>query len=178
MSFPDRHSQIAALGRWRPLWIAAVLALVVLGWPAARWLIDRPHFTPGGLAIETAGASGEIAGGQWHLTLPVAVFNGSDRAVSALAIDVQAFACPADDSPVADCRRIATLTQGTPRLIPPGESARFTDRLSGDAPAGLPAGVVRINRRVESVSNGSEDSLGLRDDPGRIDGPIDRNQHY
>lgn len=169
MSTPTASS-LRRLIAWRPIQALWGLLAVVVAVPAVRMMMDAGHFAPGGLQVETQGASGQIAKGQVHLDLPVSVYNGSDRVITGLSLWVQAYACPTQNSPLDTCARILSTGQDVPIRLMPGGSLHSGRTITIDAPAGLPGDAIRIVRRVDNVADDHDEMDNLREQ--RLDQPI------
>ena len=157
MDTDAQHSnQVDALLAWNPLHWLAWLGALALAVPATRMLQDLGHFVPGGLAIETDGASGEIGDETFTLDLPMRVFNGTGQAIYHVSLSVEAYACPAEASALGDCRKIGAFAQEVPMNSAPGSSASFTQGYSGALPADLPGRHLRILRKVQDVENADD----------------------
>jgi hypothetical protein len=146
-------NEVVALMAWNPLHWLAWLAALALAVPATRMLLDLGHFVPGGLAIETDGASGEIGDESFSLDLPMRVFNGTGQVIYHVSLWVEAYACPADGSALGSCRKIGAFAQEVPMNSAPGSSASFSQGYTGGIPAGIPGRHLRILRKVQGVED-------------------------
>lgn len=139
---------------WLPLQALMLLGGVALALPLARARIDPfgPGMVKGGISVDTDGAQGHVANGQFRLDLPLSVMNRTDNVVVGVSLWTRAWACPSAFTPLAGCRRlISTGQEFVPRLLPDG-AASFPTVLTGGVPAGVADGdEVRIERRIENI---------------------------
>jgi hypothetical protein len=150
---PHNPNEVVALLAWNPLHWLAWLAALALAVPATRMLLDLGHFVPGGLAIETDGASGEIDDASFSLDLPMRVFNGTSQVIYHVSLWVEAYACPEDGSALGNCRKIGAFAQEVPMNAMPGSSASFSQSFTSGLPAGIPGRHLRIMRKVQGVED-------------------------
>jgi hypothetical protein len=155
---------------WRPLQALALLALGAITLPAAQWAIHAAQIPPGGLSIDTAGATGTLRDHRLSLTLPVDVYNGSDQAITGLALWVRAYACPRDDSPLADCAKLLSTAQNIPMRLMPGASLHTSQTMTSGTPAHLPGEIIRILRQIETITDDRDETDRLREE--RLNRPI------
>lgn len=165
---PSTASPLRRLLNWRPIQALWLLLLVALAVPAARMAMDAGHFAPGGLRVETEGATGTLRDGRLDLDLPVDVYNGSDRVVMDLSLWVRAYACPQEDSPLSDCARVLSTYQDVPMRLMPGGSLHTARTLSLGVPARLPGSAIRVLRQIDAVSDDHDEMDRLREQ--RVDG--------
>ena len=143
----------AAILRFWPLHLLAACALYVLGGPA--WNIVRMSFAggaPGGVQVDTAGASGRMTGGGYLLDLPVDIINRSPGMVMGVSLWVETFACADDKTPTSACRRLTSFEQYVPVRLQPGSAQSHSSEMAGVAPR--PGEVLRIERRLQSIDDG------------------------
>ena len=155
------RAELGGLLAWRPLRWLGLLALSVTAVPVTRLILDVGHFVPGGLAIETDGASGEIDGGRYSLALPMRVYNGTGRVITNVSLWVEAYACPAEGAALPDCTKFTAFEQSVPMQTSPKRSGWFAQTVSGGLPDHLAGNSLRIVRTVQSV-----------DDAPVTDGPV------
>jgi len=170
-----------ALAGWRPVQVGLVGLVLAVALPVAGTLVSWGHFVHDGLSVETDGASGGISNGHWHMSLPVAVFNDTGRAITEVTVWVDAYACPEDtaDSDYAGCRQVASFAQVLPMYVANGNSAHFDDSASGGLPAGAAGTRLRIQRHLQSVRDDGPAPGELREDPATpIDGEIEHSEHH
>ena len=139
--------------RFWPLHLLAVCALYVLAGPA--WDIVRMTFAggaPGGVQVDTNGASGRMSRGRFLLDLPVDIINRSPGMVMGVSLWVETFACPDDESPTSACRRLTSFEQYVPVRLQPGSAESHDQQMNGIAPR--PGEVLRIRRRLQSIDDG------------------------
>jgi len=160
---PTPASPFRHLLRWRPMQALWGLALIALAIPAGRMIIDAAHFSPGGLNIETQGASGTLRNGRLSLDLPVDVYNGSDRVVMDLTLWVRAYACPRETSPLSACKRVFSALQAVPMRLMPGGSLHTSQTLSAGVPADLPGDAIRILRQIDSMRDDRDEMDDVRE---------------
>jgi len=124
--------------------------------------LDMGHFVPGGLAIETDGASGEIGDGRFRLALPMRVYNGTNRVITHVSLWVDAYACPGEGVALPDCAKFTSFEQSVPMNTAPKSSGWFAQAVDGGLPENLPGHSLRIVRTVHSVDDAPVDG---DDDP-------------
>ena len=147
------RDELGGLLAWHPLRWLGWLSLGVTAVPAARLALDAGHFVPGGLAIETDGASGQIEGGRFRLALPMRVYNGTSRVITKVSLWVDAYACPAESAALTDCAKFTAFEQSVPMETGPKRSGWFAQDVGGGLPDQLPGSVLRIVRTVQSVED-------------------------
>ena len=145
--------QLGGLLAWRPLRWLGWLALSVTAVPVTRLWLDAGHYVPGGLAIETDGASGQIGDGRYSLALPMRVYNGTDRVITNVSLWVEAYACPDEGAALPDCRKLSAFEQTVPMQTSPKSSGWFQQEVSGGLPGYLPGDSLRSLRKVQSVED-------------------------
>lgn len=180
-SHPSHSGAFAALAGWRPVQVGGVLVALAIAMPLGATLIEWGHFVRGGMSVETDGATGGIANGQWHMTLPVSVYNDTGRAITEVTVWVDAYACPDDtaEGDMTGCRQVASFAQELPMYVANGGSAHFDDSRSGGMPAGASAPRLRILRHLQSVRDDGTNPGDLRPDPATpIDGEIEHSEHH
>ena len=153
-------TQLGGLVAWHPLRWLGWLALSVMAVPVTRMIIDAGHFVPGGLAIETDGASGEIGDGRYHLALPMRVYNGTNRVITNVSLWVEGYACPAEGAKLQSCTRFISFEQSVPMNTSPKTSGWYQQEVSGGLPQFVAGGSLRILRRVQSVDDVPADADG------------------
>ena len=168
---PEQRVQLGGLLTWHPLRWLGWLALGVVAVPATRLMLDAGHFVPGGLAIETDGASGRIGDGRFSLALPMRVYNGTNRVITKVSLWVDAYACPGEGAALPACTKFTSFEQSVAMKTAPKSSGWFAQSVSGGLPDHLAGDALRIERRVQGVEdaavNGDDDpvpgeSLGNR----------------
>ena len=160
---PAERSVIAALAaglRLRPLQLLALCALLVAAGPVWQMARMAASGVAGGVRIDTSGASGTISGGEYRLDLPVLVANGSPKVVFGVSLWVEAFACPSERSPTAACQRFASFEQYVPARIMPGSAQTSTQTVSGGVASDSDGAVVRIHRKLQSVTDEQPSASG------------------
>ncbi|MDE2403672.1 MAG: hypothetical protein KGM17_03015 [Sphingomonadales bacterium] len=139
---------------WRPIQALLVIALLVLATPAVRSALDpfAVEQVPGGIVIDTGGAEGRIAGGQFRLDLPLAVANRTENMIMRVELWTDAWACPEASTPTAQCRRLLSTGQDFATKLGPGGSLSLPTVLTGGAPEGVrDDAAVRIERRLANI---------------------------
>ncbi len=133
-------------------------------------MLDAGHFVPGGLAIETDGATGRIADGRFSLALPMRVYNGTNRVITNVSLWVEAYACPDDGSALPDCAKFTAFEQSVPMKTSPKSSGWFSQGVSGGLPEHIPGMALRIVRKVQSV-----DDAPVEGDEPQVPGEVIRD---
>ena len=146
-------NEMRGLLGWRPLYLLAIPLLGSVAVPIALAIRDGQHFVPGGLQIETDGAQGTIDASHYNMTLPVAIYNGTERVILGVSLWVEAYACPSDDAALSRCQKILATEQRMPLRLMPGGSAQMSQSLAGDAPSDVPGQHLRIIRKLDRVED-------------------------
>lgn len=155
------RGEMAALFAWRPLrWLAGI-ATVALLVPAAMLTIEALQITPGGLDIDTQGASGTILSDRLELDLPLTIRNGTERAIMSVSLWVEAYGCPAGNAPLSACTRIFSAEQSIARRVMPGSTASTAQTLTSGLPDHLAGRHLRITRKLEAIEDDRDLSAHL-----------------
>lgn len=158
------REEMATLFAWRPLrWLAGIAA-VALAVPAAMLMVEAIRITPGGLDIDTQGASGTILSDRLELDLPLTIRNGTERAIMSVSLWVEAYGCPAGNAPLSACTRIFSAEQSIARRIMPGSSASTAQTLSSGLPDHLAGRHLRITRKLETIEDDRDLSARLAEE--------------
>jgi len=147
-------ASLHAVFAWRPLQLLVAAALLAVAMPSARRLVDPFGLgkVAGGIAIDTDGEEGRIAGGQFRLDLPLVVYNRTERVVVSVEMWTEAWDCPGRFTPLAGCRRMLSTGQDFPLRLAQGEDISLPTVLTGAAPSQADDGdTVRIVRRISNI---------------------------
>ena len=139
-------SGLVTLASWRPMHVLVVL-LLVAPFASPQLRMGRMPGVRGTVEVSTTGASGAVAGGRYHITLPVRVANSTESAIVDATFRVRAYACAqgAKLGPsLNQCRKLVDTGRVVLMQVASGDTGRVQATLDGAVPAGTPNGALRI----------------------------------
>lgn len=171
----SRLDDLGALVLWAPIVIVGVVALLIGGWGTLRLIDYFQNAVPGGVSVDTQGATGEIREGRVFVTLPLVVYNATPLPVLRVSLWTEVFACPGPRAPLAACTRLLSAAQDVPMQVGHNSAGHFIDHMESGLPdrvAGRSVRVLRELREVETQSDHDQSGLfevPIPDDPGQAD---------
>lgn len=153
-SLPSRDTR--HLLQWRPVHLLLALLLLAGGGEAWRMKEAARHFVDGGVKVETEGTKGTITGGELVLDLPLTVYNGTDSAIVTVNMWTEAFGCPQEDAPQAQCTRLHSSEQLIDMNVQSGSSGSADRQIRTGLPPSMAGDYVRVKRRLMGVTSDVE----------------------